>query len=380
MAGLFTETFRQSFAAQSVVVVTHNLNRENLYVRLLVGDVVQQQLVASTTPTLSDPLNEFTLVLTSSQTGVIQILEVDTFPVSMPIQVHKSGLRKHNFEATTDPTVTNDNTEGYGVRSVWVNAAAFPPRVWAAVDVSIGAAEWIRQTNLKSNIATVAPTSTDDADSDYEIGSQWYDEIAAELFICVGAAVGAAEWRLAGQNSSQILAGVEFPGSLLDYPAVGSLAADEIQYVAQRLFEGKVYDRVGTFIDSGGTAGRDIQMGVYDQATPSASIVAPDTRVAQTDVDPTNVTQPGFTGFLLTDGAGTPQTYSPPVTGVYWLAFTISSNAVKFAASVQFRENYLFRVVQSGGGGLPASASALSNPAASMILVGLIEVGVTIPS
>ncbi len=180
--------------------------------------------------------------------------------------------------------------------------------------------------------------------------------------------------------AGKILAGVDFSGTLLNYPAVGSLAADEIQYVAQRLVVGTVYDRMGLFIDSGGTAGRTVQLGVYDQTTPSLDVVDPVTRVAQTDVEPTNLTQPGFVGFPLTDGAATPETYTPPATAIYWLAFTSSSNALKLAASVQFRENFLFRRTESGGGGLTTPAGALSNPASSMILVGLIAVGVTIPS
>lgn len=44
--------------------------------------------------------------------------------------------------AAIDPTVNNDNTQGYGVGSHWVNTST--KRVWYCVNSATGAAEWIR--------------------------------------------------------------------------------------------------------------------------------------------------------------------------------------------------------------------------------------------
>lgn len=46
-----------------------------------------------------------------------------------------------NLNATTDPGVTNDNTQDYGVGSKWVNTSTGVE--WQAVSVSTGAAVWV---------------------------------------------------------------------------------------------------------------------------------------------------------------------------------------------------------------------------------------------
>lgn len=275
---------------------------------------------------------------------------------------------------TSDPTTSNDNTQGYEIGSTWVNTAALPPRVWVAVGVSTGAAEWRRQTNLKHNIASVDPTPDDDSGDDYEIGSQWYNTLSHELFLCINATATAAKWRNVGEGGTHILPGVAYYGLLLDYPTVGSLTADEVQYVAQRLFAGITYDRMIVFIDSGGTAGRFIQLGVYTDSSG-----APNSRVAQTDIVATNVTQPGFYEVTLTDGAATPLPWMVPADGTYWLAITCDTNAVKFSSTNQYRANFLPKKEESGGGGLPPTAGTLANNAGSLILMGIIEQGVVVP-
>jgi hypothetical protein len=277
-----------------------------------------------------------------------------------------------------DPVVTDDSSSGFAVGDHWINTAAVPRRAWQAVDVSVGAAVWVRVTNIKNNISTDEPLQTDDANSDYEVGSQWFESSLQELYICTDATVGAAVWLPAGQVGSRVLPGSVLVGSILDYPASGSGSANQIQYLGVRLFGGRIYDRVVIFVDTGGTAGRFVQGGVYDVADP-AVFSNPLNRVAQTDVVDTNTT--GYYQIPLTDGAGTPQTYSPPITGFYWIAFIQSSNAVKFATTVQFRANFLARRTEIVGSTLlPASPGALTNPASAMILVALLEQGVVLPS
>ena len=334
--------------------------------------------VSAAKPTVNDDSNAGYAIgdhwINSTTKQVFQAVDV-----SVGAAIWKRVDQPKTNIAAVDPAVGNDDTEDYEIGSTWVNTASAPPRVRTAVDVSIGAAEWLRHTNLKNNISTAEPLTTDDADSDYEVGSQWFESTLQELFICTDATVGAAVWLPAGQVGSRVLPGSVLVGSILDYPSSGSGAANQIQYVAVRLFSGRVYDRIATFVDSGGTAGRFIQGGVYDVTDP-AVFSDPLNRVAQTDVVDTNTTQPGYYTTALTDGAGTPQTYSPPVTGVYWIAFIQSSNGVKFATTVQFRADFLARRTEIVGSTLlPASPGALTNPASSMILVALIEQGIVLP-
>lgn len=47
----------------------------------------------------------------------------------------------YGTQQTTDPTVSNDSTQGYGVGSMWVNTTGI--RIWRAMSVAVGAAVWI---------------------------------------------------------------------------------------------------------------------------------------------------------------------------------------------------------------------------------------------
>src|SRR5215510_10247384 len=47
----------------------------------------------------------------------------------------------NNYAATTDPTVSNDTSQGYEVGSTWVNTTA--GRSWTCLSNSTGAAVWV---------------------------------------------------------------------------------------------------------------------------------------------------------------------------------------------------------------------------------------------
>jgi len=64
-----------------------------------------------------------------------------------------------NLTATTNPGVSNDNTEGYTVGSSWFNVAS--GRIFDAVDVSTGAAVWVEGAGIRDIIK--------DADGDTSI-------------------------------------------------------------------------------------------------------------------------------------------------------------------------------------------------------------------
>jgi hypothetical protein len=73
----------------------------------------------------------------NGQTGTV-VLDAD--------DISETATRKydsviHNRDAVVDPTVSNDNTEGYGIGSTWFNAAL--EKKFVAKSVGTGTAEWI---------------------------------------------------------------------------------------------------------------------------------------------------------------------------------------------------------------------------------------------
>lgn len=96
--------------------------------------------------------------------------------------------------AATDPTTADDNTQGYEISSVWINTASSPPRSWVALDVATGAAVWLRQTNLKGNATGSNPTTGDDTTQGYEIGSVWVNTSTEGSYVAVDVSTGAAVW------------------------------------------------------------------------------------------------------------------------------------------------------------------------------------------
>ncbi len=292
----------------------------------------------------------------------------------------KPAQRAHYQEvAGAAPTVNDDASAGFSVGDNWLNTSIL--EAYECLDNTNGAAVWKKLSNRRHNIDVVRPTIDDDITKGYEVASLWFDSVTNELFVNIDATAGASLWRIIGGVGTHVLSGLVFyGGSLLDYPTIASDQDNEIQFIAVRLQVGKIYDRLVVFVDSGGLDGRTIQLGVYDQVAPS-TITDPQDLIATTDSVSTAGTNSTYFEVPITDGAGTPQTYTVTADGIYWLAMVQSSNAVKFASTAIFRAGILPRRRQSGGSSLlPASASGLSNPAAALILVALVEVGTVIGS
>jgi hypothetical protein len=56
--------------------------------------------------------------------------------------VKSPNLQKNNITATTDPTVSNDSSEGYSQGSLWINHTG--ETIWLCSDASVGAAVWFQ--------------------------------------------------------------------------------------------------------------------------------------------------------------------------------------------------------------------------------------------
>ena len=80
------------FTSQDSITITHSLDRLNLDYRVIVGDVSRPDLVNDVLFTSGNERNEFTIRLTSSNTGVIQILDTDRYPTNLPTPENNSKL------------------------------------------------------------------------------------------------------------------------------------------------------------------------------------------------------------------------------------------------------------------------------------------------
>lgn len=85
MGALF-QLFRQEFTDTDSIVVTHNSDTLVTSARVLINDIVMNNLIESVVPSVSDPRNELTVTLTSVQTGVIQLVSTGLAPTPEVVQ------------------------------------------------------------------------------------------------------------------------------------------------------------------------------------------------------------------------------------------------------------------------------------------------------
>jgi len=100
MAGGFDALFSQTFTSTDAITVTHNLDRVVFAVRVLIGDVARNDLVQTITPSASDPRNIIEVTLTSSQSGLIQIIDSDYLWGTLPSPEGAAALQ-NNISGST---------------------------------------------------------------------------------------------------------------------------------------------------------------------------------------------------------------------------------------------------------------------------------------
>jgi hypothetical protein len=231
---------------------------------------------------------------------------------------------------------------------------------------------------------TRTPGPNDDASIGIEVGDTWVAN-KQDVYICLDSTTGAAQWTFANQSGSSAneAPGRTCLGGLLDYPnAAGEGNAGDIQYTRVWLIEGTVIDRLEFFLDSQGSPAREVRVGIYDQLDPLDEATDPNTRVAQSNSEPTG---PGLNGSFIqlhltdapTGGSGVDVNFVVPYTGWFWLAFIADNTVAKYAVTDTFRAEYLPVRRESGTGTLlPVTPSGLSNPVSAVILVCTIKEGV----
>jgi len=275
--------------------------------------------------------------------------------------------------AAIDPVVGDDNTLGYAPGLRWVNTTS-PVKSYVCVDASTGAAIWIREGNIKINIITSNPSITNDDTEDYEVGSVWINTDNGSTFVATSVATGAAVWKTAAESggggaSSAVNPGELMFGTLLDYPAAGNVTSGTVFFLRLKLNAGLVVSDMRTFIDSGGSGSRELRMGLYTQTDPTSETGEPATRVRQT----ASVVTTGLSGTFHTEpfiGGN----YTIATTGFYWVAIVSDSTSLKFAVSAVARSNFLPVRQESGSGtNLPATVGTLLNPVSSILYIAAVE-------
>ncbi len=112
----------QTFTSQDSITITHNLNRLNLDYRVIVDSVSRPDLVRDVVFSSGNERNEFSIRLTSSNTGVIQVLDTDRYPTNLPTPensfklVHEQGTKDLLKDAvalykTPNPAARQDSVE-----------------------------------------------------------------------------------------------------------------------------------------------------------------------------------------------------------------------------------------------------------------------------
>jgi len=125
-------------------------------------------------------------------TATPEIFFASDVSVGAAVWVSVSGGILDNFTAIIDPVVGDDDLDGYSPGSRWYNTVL--DRLWICVDNSTGAAIWLRVDNRKYNQAATNPTVGDDDGDGYEFGSIWHNTVGDSLFFCADASTGAADW------------------------------------------------------------------------------------------------------------------------------------------------------------------------------------------
>jgi len=84
MAGQFVGLFEVPFSAVSTITVTHNLDRAQVGVIVRIGNVARNDLIDTITPVAGNARNEIVVVLDSSQSGEIIIVDTDYIFAAIP--------------------------------------------------------------------------------------------------------------------------------------------------------------------------------------------------------------------------------------------------------------------------------------------------------
>jgi len=133
-------------------------------------------------------------------------------------------VKKTNFDSVAAPMAVDDNTAGYVVGSIWTQPTT--GKAWISLDATTGAAVWGQLAEKNNYDVAVAPTVTDDNTAGYAIGSIWCDNVADNIYFCIDARTGAAVWLELVTNAERLkLSGIEALADVTDATNVAAAGA-----------------------------------------------------------------------------------------------------------------------------------------------------------
>lgn len=106
----------------------------------------------------------------------------------------QSGVKIPARRSRGDANARLDRITTAGIRNSTNNAGGTPWRT----DQNLEAA--LRQIPALSFVGSVAPTVDDDETSGFRVGSQWLDSVLGDLWVCLDASEGAANWLWANRR------------------------------------------------------------------------------------------------------------------------------------------------------------------------------------
>lgn len=236
----------------------------------------------------------------------------------------------------------------------------------------------------RNNVTGAAPTTGNDITQGYAKGSIWIDTTSPGTgYICVDNTAAAAIWEVASATDTggYFRANLTTPNpndptvycydTVANYPNTGSpQTTNQVQYTRVWLSKGRVLTKMRTYITSGANGTRQIELGIYDQATPTSITGVPNNRVASTAAN----TPPNATTGVYDVSLSSP--YTVANSGFYWLAIQADNGAMAFAISATYRaawNNSGRREESPGSFALPNPANATTTPSSAVLFNAAVE-------
>jgi hypothetical protein len=134
---------------------------------------------------------------------VTKVSGTETIADTARVQV--TLAKRNNYIATSDPTVSDDANDGYDAGSIWLNTST--TEWYICSDASTGAAVW-RELTVGSGgttVDTTDPTVNDDQTQGYDVGDFWLNTTTESLWQALDVSTSAAVWWPVVNPQTQVL-------------------------------------------------------------------------------------------------------------------------------------------------------------------------------
>lgn len=126
---------------------THSLNRVDLSVRLIATNgEIANDLLSQAIPDPANPKNILIINFTSAFTGRVQVVTLDLVQIAELVKNSPAVIGISNLSASTDPSTSNNLLSGYTVGSQWYNTVT--KDLFICRLSNIATAQWEWQNNF----------------------------------------------------------------------------------------------------------------------------------------------------------------------------------------------------------------------------------------